>query len=1285
MDNSSTHSRRLIMLCLGLALPLSLIFGGIQNVEVQGYYDKHIIIAIDQYRGANTNDANFNGIYKAVVNVLSNKPINTSEYMQCTTPKGPFFNPGTDEISLFTFGFSRNEVLSVIPNATSGNGGLPKDSIYDFIVKRFFKDRGRLSNGKIDFDAYIATNGPIHHAIFKPQECANNYSSVVFPNIIREIKTTTRAKEYYLFIVSSLVGGPTNVGSAIDIQNIVRDWFHSNATSSYAESWFNRVSSLEEQFTRTEVLKFITKYDTQQSEGSKTNALVLVGYKIEPKVFSGTSYASLKNSVKLEETSFESGVYDINDLNIFFPHDENLRIDSMSLFVNEDNQVVYHQALENIRPSKSDNMVFVASVPQGKLKLGHHKIGDTLFFQPVIYATPLSSKNHEEFLPLFINVPQQDFVFTSEVFKLAPSTTYAIGALIALLLAITLFCIWYYRGRLVKASVNVKIDHISKQRYMNISVNRDDGIHVTNAPCWYLRPGINEQRIHVTCSMQRRPLQFARRCRIKLSYMVKDLDENYDFTFRPEGHENDGSLRKVDTWYTIPDSPFPEMSVTFDFNAIAYVDHGKQPDFIGRENILKLGICFKAELVDNAGNVIKLLDEKNNVPYEFIAKEYFPNRELWMAFDPGTSGSCVAYGFGGVVVDKNNIHLARNYERHTDGFEGWSPIFPSKIKISDNSSLFENPHNVEDARIIQEGGDGDFWFGNAAEQLWGRNSFQSIKKLLGYSNELPIKRKSPHPNSQMIAGRDLAHLLVKGIIDRFERYLTSYSGGDNGTNDIKALEEVRPKFFETGTFQPSRAIVTVPNNFTLVKILDMVESIRRTKKFKEVHFLYEAEGVLMTYLRENWGNLKEKEEKNVIVFDMGGATINASAFTFNVSMRNHLGNNIVDDVMVRTISRIGYGIGGDDIDYALIQILCSIPSVNNCISNRNKFIREYKAQLLKYIKNFKLSYIDKKNDLVKPGNIVTDMATLWGSLRTNFKEWGIILPENYAEEDEKYLRKEESEHRTMNKYVLNNVKDAITELVNSPNIHSKNVEIIFSGRSTLYPGVKEAVLHQLDKKGFSVTRWDGFDKRNTKGAIILDDEKVKSAVAIGACWYAMWSQHITIRHDIVTSSFGFIDIKDSKEVFHPVVSQGEALENGHRKNRVAVFNPAITNISFIQMLGTNYDEILKKKIYHKMNRIIQITGIDGDVESVEIDVDDKNNFRYLVIEKSGVSHGGQDVIKDIDILDENSEAYIYAAYTSEEEADAAKDTSPIVSSSTTSPNSTTQNKQKPANKRGGGL
>lgn len=1198
------------------------------------YYDKHVIIAVDQYRGVNTKGADYKGIYEALVKILNNQPINNSDYMQCIIPETFQFDYRKDEASLFTFGLTTTGIKEI--------GGKPKNSIYEYILNNFFISAGKLSENKDGLEGF---SSKIYKAVFLPRPCGNNYSSVVFPNIIGKITNKTRASEYYLFIISNFIGGATNVGNSVDVQSIIRDWFHGD--TSYSKIWFESVASLEKQFTKTEILKVITNYDKSQKNADRTNALVLVGYKIEPKVFLGNSSVSLKNSVKLKETSFSSGKYEINGLEIDFPHDEYLRLDSTALVVKKEDQILRKVTFDNSKIVITGDII---KLPEMILELGNYNVGDTLKFHPLIYATPLDTRSKTEFLPLVINVPHQNFIFSSEVFKLAPTATYIIWAVVIALIAAILYAVWRYRGRLAKARVNVKIDNISKQRYMNINTSKDEGISVTNAPCWYLRPGVNEQRIHVTCSMQRAPLVFAKKYRIRLSYKVKDLDENYDFAFRPDGQESDGSLREKNKWYYADNGPFKD-DVEFEFNAIAYVDSRRMPDFIERENILKLGICLKAELVNSKGEVMKLLDEQNDVSYEFIAKEYFPNRELWIALDPGTSGSCIAYGFGGTVVSRDNIHLARNFTKHTDGSQGWDSIFPSKIKISDDSTLFERPDSVEDAHIIERGGSGDFWFGNDAEQLWGRNSFQSIKKLLGYSNELPIKRNGQTPNVQHIAGRDLAHLLVKGLINRFENYLSYYTGGDNGTNDVNALNDVRPKFYKNGVFEPSRAIVTVPNNFTLVKTLDMVESVRRTNKFKEVHFLYEAEGVLMTYLRENWNKLKEKEKKDIIVFDMGGATINASAFRIKTSMRDYKGNEIVDDVTVETTSRIGYGVGGDDIDFALIQILMSIPTVSISIYDANNFILKHKKALLKYVKHLKLSYIDKEAHRMKSGNIMSNMETLWGSLRTAFSEWGVNLPEDFDVKDREYIKSELTNHYKINKYVKNNVRDAITELINSGKKLERNAEVIFSGRSTLYPGIKDTVKKCLEDSGISVTIWDGFNKA---GHSDLDDEKVKTAVVIGACWYAMWSQYITIRHDIVTSTFGFIDMKDNKETFHPVVKSGEDLHNGHRMHEVEVFDPTNPNISFVQMLGTNFEEVWSKKIFHKMNKIAQLTDIDGDIDKVRIDVDDKNNFKYLVTEKSGVSHGGREIVKDIDILDENSEAYIFAAFTSEEEISSEK-------------------------------
>ena len=1274
MNNSiSTQLRQFLVISIGMLIPMCLFSANDNIVEKRGYYDKHIIIAIQQ-NSLNGNDGRRDAIYDAICCILKNQKITNTfiDFSNSDLPHNFSFNPTTDKISLYSFGFSESVTAT-----------------WDDFIKKHFTYLSSYPDNEQSFESFIENNLNAALLYHDSRFAFAYYTDPLILTKLNKEGNKSRAKEYYLFIVSPFLAGSAKTSSEYDPIRI-KDF------AQLASKLKDEHIKINRQIGRQDNVFDIWTKDTSHSNlADRNNSLKLRGHKIVLRALSDVD-VYCRSTIELSQVSFGSKKYEMGPQKIAFVKNDLLRLDSIILSVSDGENNFHFSNLTSEWIENEHDSFYEVSVPGNVIELKRYDVGDQLQFNYSIFATSLNEDDRSELLSFVIDVPKVDFVFTPGVFPLAPSKLYFMIAIILLLIAIILFCIWYYRGRLVKAHVNVKIDNISKQRYMNINTTKDDGIHVTNASCWYLRPGINEQRIHVRCSMQREKLTFAKKYRIKLSYMVKDLDENHDFTFGPEGQENDGSMRKVDVWYAVPEGPFKDEIVEFEFNAIAYIDHGKQPDFIGRENMLKLGICLKAELINKAGIVVKLLDELNDVPYEFIAKEYFPNRELWLALDPGTSGSCIAYGYGGRVVSRDNIHLARNFAKHTDGTQGWEPIFPSKIKISDNSSLFTNPTGAESARVIEKGGDGDFWFGNDAEQLWGRNSFQSIKKLLGYSNELLIKREKPVQSIQRIAGRDLAHLLVKGLLNRFMSYLSGYSGGDNGTNDVNALNEVLPKFFNEGEFQPSRAIVTVPNNFTLVKILDMVESVRRTNKFKEVHFLYEAEGVLMMYLRENWSELKKKEAQTIIVFDMGGATINASAFNIRTTMREYNGQELVDDVTVKTISRIGYGIGGDDIDFALIQIIFSIPSVKKTIKDTNRFILEHKKMLLKYITSIKLSYIDKATDRIKAGNIVSDMETLWGSLRTNFKEWGVILPENFEPEDDNYIKREQANHRTIKKYVLDNVDDAVAELINSGNSLRERVEVIFSGRSTLYPGVKETVMKRLTDSGFTVNRWNGFDKPESgigNGSVILDEEKVKSAVAVGACWYAMWSQYVTIRHDIVTSTFGFIDMKDNKEVFHPVVSCGEDLQNGHLAHEADIYNPTITNIAFVQMLGTNYEEILSKKIYHKMNQIVQLTDIDGDVDKVKIDVDDKNNFTYLVTEKSGISHGGRETIKDVDILDENSEAYIFAAFTNEEDtlsenySNDVEETDVIINT-TAEPVATKKsdnNHKQSKNKRGGGL
>ena len=178
-------------------------------------------------------------------------------------------------------------------------------------------------------------------------------------------------------------------------------------------------------------------------------------------------------------------------------------------------------------------------------------------------------------------------------------------------------------------------------------------------------------------------------------------------------------------------------------------------------------------------------------------------------------------------------------------------------------------------------------------------------------------------------------------------------------------------------------------------------------------------------------NLKMKQNQTFIVFDMGGATINVTAFRIKVNQEvTTKGNKFTRDIDVSTVSKVGYCVGGDDIDFAIMQILYQIPQICNAFKGDNKAIWEhqvkYKPSVLKYVEELKLAFIDKENDQMKSGNMFINKETLWSSITNKFSEWGIrvttevnesgdiVVPNDFWD----YIQLELSEHKTMKYYVF---------------------------------------------------------------------------------------------------------------------------------------------------------------------------------------------------------------------------------------------------------------------------
>ena len=154
-------------------------------------------------------------------------------------------------------------------------------------------------------------------------------------------------------------------------------------------------------------------------------------------------------------------------------------------------------------------------------------------------------------------------------------------------------------------------------------------------------------------------------------------------------------------------------------------------------------------------------------------------------------------------------------------------------------------------------------------------------------------------------------------------------------------------------------------------------------------------------------------------------------------------------------------------------------------------------------------------------------------------------------------------------------------------------------------------------------------------------------------------------HSVIPSTFGFIDQQGGKPKFVPVIKRLDQYVDGKRTNTIAPVDTNLQKVTFLQMLGSDYDKILedyyKQKNMHKVNVLDEIPGeiLDGSLDNISITIEDNNNFEYDVetstkhiTPKSNrysrlVGHEGTAV--KTEIIDENNESYVFAALQSVDE------------------------------------
>lgn len=1181
------------------------------------YYRKHIVLVVDQ-TPKTAKGGYLKPIGDALLAFLEGRDVKTNIK---DLPEEFSYDSSLDLLEVFIYGLEGNVASFPLTGKAydlylASRSTKPNNELFDNTIKNLVHSyKSAIGFGDLRSWWNIELKDVFNASTSLSREIQQNGGyglSAFLPNaVIPFVDKKIPAQEYYIIYVSTFQAGTSGNNVHYDL-DILKQIYGSEEKASEFNNWLGDIAS------PYQVSNLLTI-----SQGSVTNLGVsAIGKQFVLKSAARTS-VNITSNINLEQKQYGGKIFKVSPIKVSFPKDDNLEIKDIILEITNGEEV-YTESVTNYTYS-DDKKEYTLTPNDICFSKDVDDDGDLKFN---IIFTPVNDVN-SDVLPFVFTASRLLSVKSDVVFKSAPTLAYIMILLVLILALLIIFWIYRYRAKYAKSTISLNIWSISNSRFMDVSDNK-----VMNYDCWYFRPGDRDKHIPVTGVVKTVYPMFAAKNKLVVEYMIQDIDMNEDFSFRPDGTMPNGDNRRPKEWYKLT----LDEEGLYEFDIISYLDSRcNQPDYARKDkNVLRLLVTIRTHFERNN----KIVGEYHQVEkqYSFIVRPAIENSDIWVALDPGTSGSCIAYGWGGLPADVNNIHLACNQITDTAGELRESPIFYSKIRIDDNSALFDGT-SVENLDVYDsETGTGDFRFGNSAHILWGRNSFQSIKKLLGYTNEFEVKNN--RGKVVKISGEDLAHLLIKGLCREFELYIQR-------NNDVAPY--VKEHLLTDGHLTPSRAIVAVPNNYTVNKVQAMVNTIKRTSLFKEVHFLFEAEGVMMYYLNQNWSRLSEMTKKTFIVFDMGGATINATSFQLDVTVGVNNGSTYIRRIALDTVSRVGYTVGGDNIDFALIKTILNIPSVKQSIEQTRQSVTDFMSKrkkcLITFAQRLKFDYIEVcVGQSVREDNWAKNETTLWTQIYKLCTECNLSCPEEITDKDTKYLNSNRI-HSVMKKLVMECVEDAVKELHTDK--FTSDILLILSGRSVLYPGIKDRVIQTLQGRGCNVEEWD-------YNGIKDKSEIVKTAVVRGACWYAMNSKYVEMRHDTVTSTFGFMDQVNNEVKFIPVISKDTKFdENGEIENTIKPTDPTIGTVKFIQMLGAEFDKIYKdKNLQHKKVELTQVpqTDIRGQIKSIKIKVDSNNNFSYEILVAGDTKPiCGTCVASNADITDTNSEAYTFAALSSPDE------------------------------------
>lgn len=1176
--------------------------------------NRHFIIVVDQT--INSSNNNLSALYKGLSCWLQGKdPLQYIERNASVVPPSLNFDQQNDAISLFAFGMPGNghKMNSEYGRIHSEcwNGSKSEQYVFKDVTKSLIHKRERYING----ERVTAYNGQ-HDQMSLPtflRDClrplfnsqdplhvmiSNNsgitMSHFVYPLIMNFISKEETANEYYLILVSDFKSGQYSNNDQDDKNTL----YSLISGKSHIMAYFERqIKSMRAPFVQAEYLHF------------QAGDLGARGVRLIHKDIVMKSQLYLNSSLELSQK--RGNQFNLSDANITFDKDKATTIDSIGIMIMEGKKLLSYRTVvrgdDEIAKLLTEKREY--EIPaQTSMDLGQSSLGDITV--KYIFFTMSHDSEGNSVLP--VSLTSQQIIAKESITYIDQEFRRTMTIVLITLSIIIIIAIMYWLGRKKKVVVNISR---FAQKYVNVTKDRG----AVELPCWFYVKDNNLNRIKVSgCVECCRKMTI---CGMTKLYVRLQETKPDGFCYYVNGKECNDFLY------------IPLKGKKFSFE----LDININPDIVDVRQLHTCSVMIDFKVETTVGGLFKHTDAGISPEvYDFYFIEDLGR--AWVGFDPGTSGSCVAVGNPSGALNDPSISLVEVSQGET-----MTKIIPSRI-------IFNKSFAGKSIDMLLPGV--DYEYGIAADRNWRASRkmprFQSIKKLLGY-------KKAEEDKIGVIAGGttlkfsgvDLAHMLMRGLDRDLMEYLNNMSGID------------RQRVTDNGEC-PQRAVVAIPNNYTLPKIEDMIASVERLGKFKEIRFIYEAEGVLFNYLRKTFGQ-KQSGTETVMVYDMGGATINLTVFRITYTSKN--GSTYYN---ISTLGRIGYAVGGDNIDVALMENIFDMVSVNIDLfpekekmhekeyyeamlelrKKRHDYEKKHKTEILEAILELKKNIINAHRRVKDPGllgalldkesfqNFATRLIGSFSNPRIP-----LVLGDDFTKSKLASLLGSNE----LRNFVYSRVEDAIDEILSYPEVKQVTIDkLIFAGRSTMFPGIRERVETEVRQHS-----------RRVKTLDIFDDEEIKTSVAYGACWYGIYNGLVTLDNSRLTSAYGFKQTTGTDSTLKVLLNQNSVFGDDNMVHGSidieSLFDGDGQTVSFYQIMGSGTgNDLLSEKNRYKVN---YLTGIPVTqlTQSIGIDVDRNNFATCSVTFDTGMTERRSDLdIQTRDITEENDWAYVFA--TTDEES-----------------------------------